>query len=134
MVTVEFVIALVASRHCGANLAITPVEMNQKLTSVEFDNLLKNDYTDETLKDPSTYQRLVDRLLYLTMNRPDFFLAVQVLSQFMHCLKASHMKAAIRIVRYIKVEPRLGLFIHADGSNNLVAYCDSDWGIWLQTK
>lgn len=87
--------------------------MNQKLTFVEF-HWLKNDSTNETLKAPSTYQRLVGRQLYLTMTRHDFYLAVQVLSQFMHCPKASHIEATLRIVRYIKAEPRLGLFMHAD--------------------
>lgn len=89
---------------------------------------------DDELKDPAMYQRLVGRLLYLTMTRPDIAFVVQVLSQYMHCPKKSHMDAALRVVRYIKGTPGLGLFMPAKNSNQLSAYCDSDWGACLETR
>lgn len=36
--------------------------------------------------------------------------AVQRLSKFMHSLKTSHMNATIRVVRYVKHSPGLGIF------------------------
>ncbi|KAF3634292.1 putative primary amine oxidase-like [Capsicum annuum] len=58
----------------------------------------------------------------------------KVLSQYMHSPKTSHMEVALRVVRYIKSNPGLGLFMLAEASNKLTAYCDSDWGSCLQTK
>ncbi|XP_060183281.1 uncharacterized mitochondrial protein AtMg00810-like [Lycium barbarum] len=113
----------------------TPLEMNQNLTSVEYDKCITNEAVDgdEILEEPRAYQRLVGRLLYLTMTRPDLAFAVQVLSQFMHCPQASHIEVALRVVRYIKVNPGLGLLTPAEDTNQ-TAFCDSDWGSFLETR
>uniref|UniRef100_A0A3Q7H9F9 Reverse transcriptase Ty1/copia-type domain-containing protein n=1 Tax=Solanum lycopersicum TaxID=4081 RepID=A0A3Q7H9F9_SOLLC len=89
---------------------------------------------DILLVDPTQYQRLVGKLLYLTMTRVDIAYVVQVLSQFMHSPKQSHMNAALRVVKYIKNAPGLGLLMPSDSSGKFVAYCDSTWGSCLQTR
>uniref|UniRef100_A0A1S4B995 Uncharacterized mitochondrial protein AtMg00810-like n=1 Tax=Nicotiana tabacum TaxID=4097 RepID=A0A1S4B995_TOBAC len=61
------------------------------------------------------------------MTRPDIAFVVQVLSQYMHSPKVSHIEAALRVVRYIKGAPGLGLFMPAQNANPLSAYCDSDF-------
>ncbi|XP_069144617.1 uncharacterized mitochondrial protein AtMg00810-like [Solanum lycopersicum] len=88
----------------GCRPASTSLETNHKLTSIEFDECSgKVSNTEDTLLDDfGKYQRLIGRLLYLTMTRPDIAFVVQVLSQFMHSPKTSHMEAAIRVVKYIK--------------------------------
>lgn len=95
---------------------------------MEYDTCMKGDnaLVDKNLKDPSIYQRLVGKLLYLTMTRPDLEFEIQVLSQFMHCPKASHMEVTLRVIRYIKVKLGLGLLMHADSTSKLTAYCDSN--------
>uniref|UniRef100_A0A3Q7EDZ0 Reverse transcriptase Ty1/copia-type domain-containing protein n=1 Tax=Solanum lycopersicum TaxID=4081 RepID=A0A3Q7EDZ0_SOLLC len=88
----------------GCRPASTPLETNHKLTSIEFDECSGkvSNAEDTVLDDFGKYQRLIGRLLYLTMTRPDIAFVVQVLSQFMHSPKTSHMEAAIRVVKYIK--------------------------------
>lgn len=106
----------------------TPFELNQKLTTTEFD--LHFPPTDENyrlLSDPSVYQKLVGKLLYLTITRPDIAFATQLLSQFMHNPKTSHINAATRVVKYVKHAPGLGIFMSADLGNQLTAFCDVDW-------
>ncbi|XP_055830877.1 secreted RxLR effector protein 161-like [Solanum dulcamara] len=68
------------------------------------------------------------------MTRPDLAFSVQVLSQFMHCPKESHIEAALRVVRYIKEAPGLGLLMPAKDTNKLLAYYDSDWGSCLEIR
>lgn len=92
-----------------------PLETNLKLTIVEFDAHV-GDTTDKILVDPGPYQRLLGRLLYLTATRPDISFAGQSLSQFMHCPKVSHMEAALRVVRYLKSCPGLGILLKAECS------------------
>jgi hypothetical protein len=79
------------------------------------------------LKEPSKYRRLVGRLIYLTVSRPDITYAVHVLSRFMHEPRKLHMEAALRVVRYLKGAPGQGLFFSSNNDFRLRAYCDSDW-------
>ncbi|KAG8479260.1 hypothetical protein CXB51_029862 [Gossypium anomalum] len=104
-----------------AKVALTPLEQNQKLTTTQ------QHQDDKLLEDKVVYQRLIGRLIYLTHTRPDITFAVTHLSQFMQSPKQSHMEAALRVVRYIKKEPGLGIFLKAFNKHQLVAYCDSDW-------
>ncbi|XP_070032557.1 uncharacterized mitochondrial protein AtMg00810-like [Nicotiana tomentosiformis] len=120
----------------GAKPAATPLEFNHKLTSIEFDKQIPDvrSTVDKELEDKGGYQRLVGRLLHLTMTRPDIAFVVQVLSQYMHVPKVSHMEAAQRVVRYIKTAPRLGLVMPAKVSKSLFACCDSDWGACVESR
>ncbi|XP_070014782.1 uncharacterized protein [Nicotiana sylvestris] len=70
--------------------------------------------------------KLIRKLLYLTITRPDISFAVQSLSQFMQRPKQSHLEAAFRVVRYLKGCPGLGVLLPADPLTNLTAYCDSN--------
>ncbi|XP_075095179.1 secreted RxLR effector protein 161-like [Nicotiana tabacum] len=68
------------------------------------------------------------------MTKPDIAFVVQVLSQYMHCPKVSHMEATLRVVRYIKEAPGLGLIMPMGDTEQLTAYCDSDWGACVETR
>ncbi|CAL8119606.1 unnamed protein product [Prunus armeniaca] len=57
----------------GAKPADSPMEQNLSLSKHD------GDYID----DPSSYRRLVGRLIYLTITRPDLVYAIHTLSQFM---------------------------------------------------
>lgn len=109
--------------------------MNQKLTSTEFDLYFSSDVnTDKPLEDPAAFQKLVGRLLDLTITRPDIAFAVQLLSQFMHSPKTSHMEAAVRVVKYVRQSPRLGIFMPTETGKQLAAYCDADWASCPNTR
>ncbi|KAL6332023.1 hypothetical protein AAG906_020380 [Vitis piasezkii] len=95
-----------------------PMEQNLKLT----------DEDGELLHDPSRYRRLVGRLIYLTVTRPDIVYSVRTLSQFMNTPRKPHWEAALRVLRYIKGSPGQGLFLPSENNLTLSAFCDSDWG------
>uniref|UniRef100_A0A3Q7EZ67 Reverse transcriptase Ty1/copia-type domain-containing protein n=1 Tax=Solanum lycopersicum TaxID=4081 RepID=A0A3Q7EZ67_SOLLC len=121
----------------GTKPFTTPLETNLKLIFVDYDSIINNtsaDNDDKLLTDPGKYQRLVGRLLYLTMTRINIAYVVQLLSQFMHKPKQSHFEAALRVVKYIKGFPGLGLLMPADSSCKFEAFCDSDWGGCLQIR
>ncbi|XP_033513338.2 uncharacterized protein [Nicotiana tomentosiformis] len=59
---------------------------------------------------------------------------VQTLSQFMQQPKSSHWEAALRIVRYVKKEPDMGVLMSSEKSNTLSAYCDADWASCPNTR
>jgi hypothetical protein len=79
------------------------------------------------LADPTSYRRLVGRLLYLTITRPDISYSIQLLSQFMDSPRQPHMDAATRVLRYLKSSPGEGLFYSASSGPHIQAFCESDW-------
>ncbi|XP_019068959.1 uncharacterized mitochondrial protein AtMg00240-like [Solanum lycopersicum] len=105
-----------------------PIELNKRLTITKFDlHFSLADKHDKLLKDPGVYQKLIGRLLYLTIKRSNIAFLVKLLSQFMHSPKTFHMDAAMRVVRSIKQSPGLGIFMTSAVDNQLRAYCDADW-------
>uniref|UniRef100_A0A7C9CV32 Reverse transcriptase Ty1/copia-type domain-containing protein n=1 Tax=Opuntia streptacantha TaxID=393608 RepID=A0A7C9CV32_OPUST len=80
------------------------------------------------LSSPEVYRRLVGKLIYLTITRPDISFAVQVLSQFMHEPTEAHLGAAKHVLRYLNNTPNQGIFLSSCAAINLTGYCDSDWG------
>lgn len=61
------------------------------------------------------------------MTRPNIAYSVQTLSQFLQQPIQSHWEAAVRVMRYIKREPVLGILLGSNKSNKLSVYCDADW-------
>lgn len=89
----------------GAKPAVTPIDTNIKLTTKQYDDhisLTEEKEEHDPLTDQTTYQRLIGKLLYLTMTWPDITFGVQTLTQFPQKPKKSHMEATSRIVIYIK--------------------------------
>jgi len=84
--------------------------------------------TGPPLIDMGRYRRLVGRLIYLTITRPDLCYIVHILSQFMQNPRAKHLNAAYRVLRYIKGTPNCGILIQVNPVLQLTAYCDSNWG------
>ncbi|XP_027768904.1 uncharacterized protein LOC107018765 [Solanum pennellii] len=117
----------------GAKPAWTRLEMNEKLTAIELDNLTGKE-DDDMLEDVGQYKRGIGRLLYLTLTRPDIAFSVQTLSQFLQQPKKSHWDAAMRMIRYVKRQPGLGILMSSNKSNTMVVYCDSDWASCPNTR
>ena len=65
----------------------------------------------ELFEDPSRYRRLVGKLNYLTITRPNISYAVSVVSQFLEAPRVSHWEAVTRTIRYLKGQPSLGYCI-----------------------
>lgn len=101
----------------GARPSDSPIEVNHRL----------HDQKSDLLPNPSSYQRLVGRLIYLTITRPDIAYAVSVASQFMHAPCTHHLDAVYRILRYLKSAPGKGLLYSNHGRLDVAGYCDADW-------
>ena len=93
------------------------------------DNLIKLSSTwSVSFTNVHAYRRLIGRLMYLTNTRPDITFFVHQVSQFLDMPTIAYYNAIIRILKYIKGAPSLGLFFFSNSSAHLKAFCDSDWG------
>jgi len=81
-----------------------------------------------------SYRRLIGRLIYLTITRPDIIFATQQLSQFLTSPTEQHFTAATRILRYLKKCPGQGLMFLRDSSLHLSRYSDADWAGCLDSR
>ena len=70
----------------------TPMGTNSKLVVEESDPLVNQ----------TMYRGIIGSLLYLTASRPDIVYSVGMCARFQACPSDSHLKAAKRILRYLK--------------------------------
>ncbi|GJU99858.1 putative ribonuclease H-like domain-containing protein [Tanacetum coccineum] len=98
--------------------ATTPIESNKPLVKDE----------DGVDVDVHVYRSMIDSLMYLTASRLDIMFAICACARFQVTLKASHLNAVKRIFRYLKHQPKLGLWYPRDSPFELEAYSDSDYG------
>nr|GEW51119.1 putative ribonuclease H-like domain-containing protein [Tanacetum cinerariifolium] len=84
---------------------------------------------DENAKDVDVYlyRSMISSLMYLTSSRPDIMFVVCACAKFQVTPKVSHLHAMKRIFRYLKGQPKLGLWYPKDSPFKLEAYTDSDY-------
>ncbi|GJV45765.1 putative ribonuclease H-like domain-containing protein [Tanacetum coccineum] len=97
--------------------ASTPMETQKPL--------LKDEDGEEV--DVHMYRSMIGSLMYLTSSRPDIMFAVCACARYQVNPKVSHLHAVKRIFRYLKGQPKLGLWYPKDSPFDLVAYTDSDY-------
>ncbi|XP_019103892.1 uncharacterized mitochondrial protein AtMg00810-like [Beta vulgaris subsp. vulgaris] len=89
---------------------------------------------DTLLPHPEIYQRLIGKLIYLTLTRPDIAYTVHVLSQFMHSPTSVHFQAAKRVLRYLAGSQDQGILLASKSGAQLKAFCDNDWARCPNTR
>ncbi|GKU98015.1 hypothetical protein SLEP1_g11072 [Rubroshorea leprosula] len=77
--------------------------------------------------DAGVYRSLIGRVLYLSATRPDIMHLVSLLSRFMHSPSEIHLKAAKRILRYVKGTIDFGVLYKSSTNVKLIRFTDSDW-------
>lgn len=80
------------------------------------------------MTEPEQYRRVIGKLLYLNLTRPDISYSVQQLSQFMQAPRKPHLQAALHVIGYLKGTSDWGLFYSTTSDLNITGFCDADWG------
>nr|GEY79124.1 hypothetical protein [Tanacetum cinerariifolium] len=91
------------------------------------ENSLGKDRTGKDV-DLHLYRSMIGSLMYLTESRPAIMFAVYACATHQVTPKECHMQAVKRILRYLKVHPKLGLWCPKESHFELVAYSDSNYG------
>nr|GEV99078.1 ribonuclease H-like domain-containing protein [Tanacetum cinerariifolium] len=105
----------------------TPREQNLSMTN-------EPTVSDPVLDNVIEYQKLIGKLIYLTHTRPDISYSVHCLSQFMHKPLKSHLKIALKELRYLKGCPGKGIHIVKQPKPSLEDFMDPDWAKCIITR
>ncbi|GJX92812.1 retrovirus-related pol polyprotein from transposon TNT 1-94 [Tanacetum coccineum] len=103
-------------RFTEVKTASTPMETQKPL--------LKDEDGEEV--DVHMYRSMICSLMYLTSSRPDIMFVVCACARNKVNPKVSHLHVVKRIFKYLKSQPKLGLWYPKDSPFDLVAYTDSD--------
>ncbi|GJZ29435.1 putative ribonuclease H-like domain-containing protein [Tanacetum coccineum] len=95
----------------------TPIETNKAL--------LKDEEVEDV--DVHLYRSMIRSLMYLTASRSDIMFSVCACARFQVTPKVLHLHAVKRIFRYLKGQPKLGLWYLRDSPFVLEAFFDSDY-------
>ncbi|PHT85897.1 hypothetical protein T459_08003 [Capsicum annuum] len=133
----KYALELISKKRLGAaKPAATPIGTNIKLTTKEYDDHVYN--YEQEVNDPPTniqgYQRLLGKLLYLTMIRLDISYIVQTLRKSLQQPKKSHMDVVVRLVRHIKQKPRQRVLLSSQSNTEVTTYSDTDWASCLFSR
>lgn len=101
----------------GSKPISTPIEPNHELARAH----------DIFYAHPDKYHRLIGKLIYLTITRPDLTYIIHVLAQFTQTPRMKHWDLALCVLSFLKDNPSQGILLQADFSLALIAYCDYDW-------
>ena len=94
--------------------------LHTKPAATPLDSKLKLDSNGKATDSPSNYQKLVGKLIYLTITRPDIAFAVSLVSQHMHAPTTQHEGMVKRILRYLKGSIGRGIVMNNNGHTNIM--------------
>ncbi|GJW05233.1 hypothetical protein Tco_1564089, partial [Tanacetum coccineum] len=101
-------------------------EVKTASTPIETQKPLLKDKNSEKV-DVHMYRSMIGSLMYLTSLRPNIMFAVCACARYQVNPKVSHLYAIKRFFKYLKGQPKLGLWYPKDSPFDLVAYTDSDY-------
>ncbi|GJT74707.1 putative ribonuclease H-like domain-containing protein [Tanacetum coccineum] len=105
-------------------IASTPMEPNKAL--------IKDEEADSV--DVYLYRSMIRSLMYLTASRPDIMFAVCACAGFQVTPKTLHLHAVKRIFRYLKGQPKLGLWKSTTGAEYVAAANCCGHVLWIKNQ
>nr|GEV11032.1 retrovirus-related Pol polyprotein from transposon TNT 1-94 [Tanacetum cinerariifolium] len=100
----------------------------KKSLCTEFEGLTHKKFLMSSMRELTFFLRsIIGSLMYLTASRPDIMFVVCACAKFQVTPKLSHLYAVKRIFRYLKGQPKLGLWYPRDSPFDLEYFSDSDY-------
>ncbi|CAN6725637.1 unnamed protein product [Malus baccata var. baccata] len=91
------------------------------------DNNLKLKTHGDPIPNLSYCQRMVGKLIYLTITHLDISYAISLVSQFMHSPTMDHLKIVYCVLHYLKGSIGRGIIMRNNSHTHISGYTDADW-------
>nr|GEU54352.1 hypothetical protein [Tanacetum cinerariifolium] len=101
-------------------------EVKTTSTPIETQKPMLKDEDGEEV-DVHIYRSMIGLMMYLTSSRPNIMFVVCACAKYQVNHKVSHFHTVKMIFRYLKGQPKLGLWYPKDSPFDLMAYIDSDY-------
>jgi len=85
------------------------------------------DSSSEPFVSYNHYQKIVGKLICLTITRPDIKFVVNLVSQYIHAPTIQHLGMINRILQYLKGTIDRGTVLTCNDHTNIMSYFDSNW-------
>ncbi|GKC90690.1 hypothetical protein Tco_1151339, partial [Tanacetum coccineum] len=119
-------VGVILKKFGFSSIRTTSTPMETTSTPMETNKALTKDKASEDV-DINLYKLMIGSLMYLTSSRPDIMFSICAYSRFQVQPKVSHLNAVKRIFRYLKGQPKLGLWYPKDSPFILEAFLDGDY-------
>ena len=114
-------------KYCKEILKKFEMEKGKEATTPMSTSCYMNGDLAGTTVDQTKYRGLIGSLLYLIASRADIMFAICLCARFQSSPIESHLKAAKRILKYLKGTAFVGLSYPSHSPIRLVGYSDSDF-------
>ena len=84
--------------------------------------------------DPTHYCRLIGKLLFLSVTRPDIIYAVSRLSSYMAQPQTTYLDATKHLLRYLQGTMEYGILYRSGAPTSITGFTDADWGSCTRTR
>ena len=84
--------------------------------------------------DPTHYCRLIGKLIFLTVTRPDIIYAVSRLSNYMAQPQTTHLDAAKHLLHYLQETMEYGILYRSEAPTSITGFTDADWDSCTETR
>ena len=83
--------------------------------------------------DPTHYCRLIGKLIFLMVTRPDVIYAVSRLSSYMAQPQTTHLDTAKHLLRYLQGTMEYGILYQSGAPTSITGFTDANWGSCTET-
>jgi hypothetical protein len=90
------------------------------------DNKLTLESSSEPLVSYTYYQKIVGKLIYVTITQSNITFAISLVSGYMHATTIQHLGMVKYILRYLKGTIGCGIVMIRNGHNNIMGYANFD--------
>lgn len=84
--------------------------------------------------DITMYYKLIGKLIFLTITRPDIAFSLNRLSNYMASPQQGHLDATKHLLQYLQCSVNMEILYYVDSPIKISGFTNADWGSYTNTR